>query len=57
MNQENNSIASENSQRILNSLEKAVKDALEKKRRLGQYAVIWDGDKPVELKPVRATFN
>lgn len=38
---------SEHSQKILASLKKAVAEALERKRKLGQYAVIWDGNKPV----------
>jgi hypothetical protein len=38
---------SEHSQKILTSLKKAVAEALERKRKLGQYAVIWDGKKPV----------
>jgi len=33
---------------ILESLRKAVAKALEKKRRLGQYAVVW-GDNGVEV--------
>ena len=32
---------SEEGQVILDSLQKAVTQALEKKRRLGQYAVVW----------------
>ena len=39
--------ASIETQEILDSLEKSVKKALEKKKRLGQYAVVWDGKKPV----------
>lgn len=38
---------SENAKKVLESLKKAVSETLEKKRRLGQYAVIWDGKKPV----------
>jgi len=34
-------------QKILESLRTAVSQALEKKKRLGQYAVVWDGKKPV----------
>jgi len=33
---------------ILESLKKAVANALEKKKRLGQYAVVW-GDNGVEI--------
>jgi hypothetical protein len=32
---------------ILQVLRDAVAEALEKKRRLGQYAVIWQDDRPV----------
>lgn len=34
-------------QEILTALQRAVADALEKKRRLGQYAVIWKDGRPV----------
>jgi len=37
----------ENAKKVLESLKKAVSETLEKKRRLGHYAVIWDGKKPV----------
>jgi len=30
----------------LGALQKAVNDAIEKKRRLGQYAVVWEDGKP-----------
>lgn len=36
-------------QRMLESLHQAVGNALEKKRRLGQYAVVWKDGKPVFL--------
>ena len=32
---------------VLNALRDAVTEALDKKRRLGQYAVIWQDDRPV----------
>ena len=32
---------------ILNTLRTVAAETLEKKRRLGQYAVIWDNNKPV----------
>lgn len=38
---------SEHGQKVLASLKKAVAETLERKRKLGQYAVIWDGKKPV----------
>lgn len=34
-------------QEMLESLRTAVEEALERKRRLGQYAVIWQDGKPV----------
>lgn len=34
-------------QEMLDSLRSAVADTLERKRRLGQYAVIWQDGKPV----------
>jgi len=34
---------------ILDSLQKAVTQALERKRRLGQYAVVWRDGKPVMI--------
>lgn len=42
---------SENSLRILENLKKAVTETLERKRKLGQYVVIWDGQKPVQSGP------
>jgi len=38
---------SPDSQKMLDTLKAAVTQALEKKRRLGQYAVIWADGKPV----------
>ena len=38
------------SQKMLDSLKAAVSQALEKKKRLGQYAVVWVDNKPVVLK-------
>jgi len=34
---------------MLDSLKTAVANALEKKRRLGQYAVVWKNGKPVRI--------
>ena len=34
-------------QSMLDSLRHAVAKPLERKRRLGHYAVLWDGNKPV----------
>lgn len=40
---------SEEGQVMLDSLQKAVTQALEKKRRLGQYAVVWRDGKAVMI--------
>jgi hypothetical protein len=42
------------SQRALDSLRQAVAEALEHKRRLGQYAVIWQDGRPVQVVPDKA---
>lgn len=36
---------------VLKSLRKAVSKALERKRRLGQYAIVWRNGKPVRIDP------
>jgi hypothetical protein len=33
------------------ALQAAVDEALDRKRRLDQYWVVWDGEKPVEVHP------
>ena len=38
-------------QRALKALRSAVAEALERKRRLGQYAVIWRDGKVVRIEP------
>ena len=38
-------------QDVLKSLQKAVKATLLKKQQLGQYSVVWDGEKPVQQQP------
>ncbi|MBF0245550.1 MAG: hypothetical protein HQL31_09820 [Planctomycetes bacterium] len=38
---------SANDQQALNALQLAASEVLEKKRRLGQYAVIWENGSPV----------
>lgn len=38
---------SQDTNTMLEALKAAVAKALERKKRLGQYAVIWSGDKPV----------
>jgi len=47
MNVENKTMPSEKGQKALDALKVAVENALEKKRKLGQYTVVWDGCKPV----------
>lgn len=39
------------SQRALDALRQAVAEALERKRRLGQYAVVWQEGRPVSVIP------
>ena len=43
------STPSPDAQRQLNTLRQAVRNALERKRRLGHYAVIWQDGKPVRI--------
>jgi len=43
------SFPSNEGQKALESLKSAVKKALDKKRKLGQYAVMWDGEKVVKV--------
>lgn len=45
---------SQDSLRILDSLRTAVAKALERKRRLGQYAVIWRDGKVVRIDPTES---
>ena len=40
------------SQSILESLRRAVSHALDRKRRLGQYAVIWKDGQPKTIRPI-----
>jgi len=42
-------VPSEDSRVILDTLKAAVTDALEKKRRLGQYAVVWKNGRPTRI--------
>lgn len=39
----------QDTQKILEVLQQATADALDRKRRLGQYAVIWRDGKPVTI--------
>ncbi|NCC35769.1 MAG: hypothetical protein EOM24_27715 [Chloroflexia bacterium] len=47
MNATRKAIPSAEGQRQLDALRQAVGNTLEKKRRLGQYAVTWHGGEPV----------
>ena len=47
MNATGKTTPSSEGQRVLATLQKAVKQTLEKKKRLGQYAVTWRDGKPV----------
>jgi len=47
MNATRKTTPSNEGQVALEALQKAVKQALDKKKRLGQYAVIWQDGKPV----------
>jgi hypothetical protein len=49
MNGSNKSAPSEKGQRQLEALRKAVAQTLERKKRLGQYAVVWKNGKPVVI--------
>jgi hypothetical protein len=44
-----NQTPSPDSQIMLETLKTAVKKALDKKKRLGQYAVVWSDNKPAFL--------
>jgi hypothetical protein len=43
------------SQHVKEVLARAVAEALERKRRLGQYAIIYQNGKPVRIEPDRTT--
>lgn len=47
MNINRKSAPSDSGERLLESLRQSVAKALEKKRRLGQYAVLWQNGAPV----------
>ncbi len=50
-------IAKEQAQDALNVLQRAVDTAIDRKRRLGQYWVEWDGEKPVKIYPENPAGN
>lgn len=41
----------------LAALRKAVNEALERKRRLGQYAVVWRDGRPQRIQPGKSGIN
>ncbi|ESQ90009.1 hypothetical protein ABAC460_09590 [Asticcacaulis sp. AC460] len=43
--------AKKKSDAISAALRDAVVEAIDRKRKLGQYWVVWDGEKPVEVHP------
>jgi D-aminopeptidase len=45
------SVLSIEDQQALDALRSAVAEALERKRRLGQYAMIWRDDRAVRIEP------
>jgi hypothetical protein len=47
MNTRKKALPSQEGQQVLEILRQSVSKALEKKRRLGQYAVVWKNGKPV----------
>ncbi|MBN2791649.1 MAG: hypothetical protein JXQ81_03980 [Desulfuromonadales bacterium] len=47
MNTRKKDLPSQEGQQMLETLRQSVSKALEKKRRLGQYAVIWKNGKPM----------
>lgn len=44
-------IYDEDDHKVLECLQKAVHEALDRKRRLGQYAVVWKDGKPTYIGP------
>lgn len=42
---------SDYAKKALEALNRAGRNAIERKRRLGQYWVVWDGEKPVKVYP------
>lgn len=47
MNTQPQPILSPDTQAMLDALQRAVTNALERKRRLGHYAVLWSGNAPL----------
>ena len=42
---------SEYAERARQAMQRAGDKAIDRKRRLGQYWVVWDGEKPVKIYP------
>lgn len=42
---------SDDSRRLVESMQRSVEEALERKRRLGQYAVVWRDGRPAFIGP------
>ncbi len=57
MNVIHNKVPSQQAEEVLNALRNAVTNALDKKQKLGQYAVMWDGEKPVNKMEFSNTSN
>lgn len=55
MNMSRKDAPSEDSKVLLTSLRRAVSQALEKKKLLGQYAVVWRNGKPAMMGAERST--
>jgi hypothetical protein len=49
MNATRKTVPSDKGQEQLATLQKAVAQALDRKKRLGQYAVVWKDNKPVTI--------
>lgn len=50
-------INQEDDRKLQESLQRSVAHALEQKRRLGQYAVVWRDGKPVRLEPETTRYR
>jgi hypothetical protein len=48
-------VAKQQAQEALTVLQNAVAEAIDRKRKLGQYWVEWDGEKAVEIHPEDTT--
>jgi len=57
MTETHKKVPSKEGQVLLETLQKAVTDTLEKKRRLGQYAVVWRNGEPLKTHMDIETHN